>query len=87
MSPRRSEPSWRELRLGITVVAVSLLALLVVIGLGSGRGPLRPETYTLYVNLDDAGGLRVGSPVEVLSRPREANQDLARGAGESERPA
>lgn len=65
MSPRRSEPSWAELRLGITVASVGVLALLVVIVLGSGRGPLQPDTYTLYVNLDDAGGLRVGSPVEV----------------------
>ncbi|HEY7471769.1 MAG TPA: MlaD family protein [Gemmatimonadota bacterium] len=65
MSPRRTEPSWADLRLGIAVTGFGALALLVVIGLGSGRGPLRPETYTLYVNLDDAGGLRVGSPVEV----------------------
>ncbi|MGH7565231.1 MAG: MlaD family protein, partial [Gemmatimonadota bacterium] len=49
--------------------SIGLLALLVVIVLGSGRGPLRPETYTLYVNLDDAGGLRVGSPVEVGGAP------------------
>lgn len=65
MSPRRSEPSWADLRLGITVASVGILALLVVVVLGSGRGPMRPETYTLYINLDDAGGLRVGSPVEV----------------------
>jgi phospholipid/cholesterol/gamma-HCH transport system substrate-binding protein len=65
MSPRKSEPSWGDLRLGITVASVGILALLVVIALGSGRGPLRPETYTLYVNLDDAGGLRVGSPIEI----------------------
>jgi phospholipid/cholesterol/gamma-HCH transport system substrate-binding protein len=51
------------------VVSVGLLALLGVIVLGSGRGPMRPETYTLYVHLDDAGGLRVGSPVEVLGAP------------------
>lgn len=69
MSPRRSEPSWADLRLGATVVAVGVLALLGVIVLGSGRGPLRPEVYTLYVHLDDAGGLRVGSPVEVLGAP------------------
>ncbi|HET6617639.1 MAG TPA: MlaD family protein [Gemmatimonadota bacterium] len=69
MSPRKSEPSWRDLRLGIGVAGIGILALLVVIGLGSGRGPLKPETYTLYVNLDDAGGLRVGSPVEVGGAP------------------
>ena len=63
------EPAWADLRLGITVAAVGLLALLGVIVLGSGRGPLRPETYTLYVHLEDAGGLRVGSPVEVLGAP------------------
>ena len=69
MSPRGAEPSWGDLRLGIIVVAVGLLALLGVVFLGSGRGPLRPETYTLYVHLEDAGGLRVGSPVEVLGAP------------------
>lgn len=69
MSPRRTEPSWGDLRLGIIVVSVGLLALVGVIVLGSGRGPMRPETYTLYVHLDDAGGLRVGSPVEVLGAP------------------
>lgn len=69
MSPRGTEPSWADLRLGITVAAIGLLALLGVIVLGSGRGPFRPETYTLYVNLEDAGGLRVGSPVEVLGAP------------------
>ena len=69
MSPRGTEPAWADLRLGITVAAIGLLALLGVIVLGSGRGPLRPETYTLYVHLEDAGGLRVGSPVEVLGAP------------------
>ena len=69
MSPRRTEPSWADLRVGIIVVSVGLLALLGVIVLGSGRGPMRPEMYTLYVQLDDAGGLRVGSPVEVLGAP------------------
>ncbi|HEU4463842.1 MAG TPA: MlaD family protein [Gemmatimonadota bacterium] len=69
MSPRRTEPSWGDLRLGIIVVSVGLLALFGVIFIGSGRGPLRPETYTLYVHLEDAGGLRVGSPVEVLGAP------------------
>ena len=69
MSPRRTEPSWGDLRLGIIVSAVGALALAVVIVLGSGRGPMRPDTYTLYVNLDDAGGLRVGSPVELGGTP------------------
>jgi phospholipid/cholesterol/gamma-HCH transport system substrate-binding protein len=69
MSPRGADPSWSDLRLGITVAAFGLLALLGVIVLGSDRGPLRPETYTLYVHLEDAGGLRVGSPVEVLGSP------------------
>lgn len=51
------------------MAGAGLLALLGVILLGSDRGPLRPETYTVYVHLDDAGGLRVGSPVEVLGTP------------------
>ena len=50
MSPRRTEPSWGDLRLGIIVVSVGLLALVGVIVLGSGRGPMRPDTYTLYVH-------------------------------------
>jgi phospholipid/cholesterol/gamma-HCH transport system substrate-binding protein len=65
MSPRAIDPSWRDLRLGATVSGIGLLALFGVVFLGSDRGPLRPDTYTLYVHLDDAGGLRVGSPVEV----------------------
>lgn len=65
MSPRGREPAWSDLRLGITVAAIGLIAGLAVVILGSGRGPLRPETYTLYVNLDDAAGLRVGSPVRI----------------------
>jgi phospholipid/cholesterol/gamma-HCH transport system substrate-binding protein len=76
MSPRRTEPSWGDLRLGIIVAGFGLLALFGVIFLGSGRGPLRPETYTLYVHLDDAGGLRVGSPVEVLGAPAGSVVDV-----------
>jgi MOSC domain-containing protein YiiM len=41
----------------------------------------------IYWKVVASGEARVGSPVEVLSRPREANDDLARGAGEGERPA
>jgi phospholipid/cholesterol/gamma-HCH transport system substrate-binding protein len=77
MSPRRIEPSWGDLRLGITVAAFGLLAVLVVIVLGSGRGPMRPDTYTLYVNLDDAGGLRIGSPVELGGAPAGQVVDVA----------
>lgn len=77
MSPRRTEPSWGDLRLGIIVSAAGLLALVVVIVLGSGRGPMRPDTYTLYVNLDDAGGLRVGSPVELGGTPAGQVVDVA----------
>ncbi|HJR53863.1 MAG TPA: MlaD family protein [Gemmatimonadota bacterium] len=76
MSPRGAEPSWADLRLGLTVALVGLLALLGVIVLGSGRGPMRPDTYTLYVHLDDAGGLRVGSPVEVLGAPAGSVVDV-----------
>ena len=52
MSPRRGEPSWQDLRVGITVAAAAILAVVVVIALGSGRGPFRPDTYTMYVLLD-----------------------------------
>jgi phospholipid/cholesterol/gamma-HCH transport system substrate-binding protein len=86
MSPRRTEPSWGDLRLGITVLAFGILALLVVIVLGSGRGPMRPNTYTLYVNLDDAGGLRVGSPVELGGAPAGQVVDVAILPGEAGAP-
>lgn len=63
--PRRREKTWGELKIGITVVAVASLALLLVFVAGSERGPFLPATYALYLDLDDAGGIRVGSPVRV----------------------
>ena len=65
MSPRTGDISWSDLRLGITVAAIFALVGIVVVVVGSGRGPCQPQVYALYVNLDDAGGLRVGSPVRV----------------------
>lgn len=63
--PKPRETRWTDLRLGITVVSVTTLALLAVFLLGARRGPFLPDTYTLYLELDDAGGIRVGSPVRV----------------------
>ncbi len=63
--PRRGEPTWEELRLGTIVTGVLVLIVLGVSLMGSSRGPFRPDTYTLYVYLDDAEGVRVGTPVKV----------------------
>ncbi|MDX1660662.1 MAG: MlaD family protein [Gemmatimonadota bacterium] len=63
--PRGAEKSWSELRVGIAVVAVAALAGLVVFFAGARRGPFLPDTYPLYVELSEAGGIRVGSPVRV----------------------
>ncbi len=59
------EPSWGDLRLGITVAAVAAMAGFVVLLAGAQRGPFLPDVYTLYVDLDDAAGIRAGSLVRV----------------------
>lgn len=67
--PKGREKSWSELRLGIAVVALGMLAGLVVFFAGARRGPFLPDTYTLYLDLREAGGVRVGSPVRVGGIP------------------
>jgi len=56
---------WREYRIGIVVTAVLALITIAVFFLGAGRGPFVPDTYPLHVNLDEAGGIRIGSMVQV----------------------
>lgn len=45
--------------------AVAGLAVVTVLVLGTTRGPFMPDTYRLYLDLDEAGGVRVGSFVQV----------------------
>lgn len=66
---KASEKSWSELRVGIVVVAIGALAGLAVFFAGARRGPFLPDTYTLHVELSEAGGIRVGSPVRVGGIP------------------
>jgi len=56
---------WSEYRIGIVVSSVLALITIVVFFLGAGRGPFVPDTYPLHVNLDEAGGIRIGSMVQV----------------------
>lgn len=56
---------WREYRVGIVVTAVLAMLTIAVFFLGAGRGPFVPDTYPLHVNLDEAGGIRIGSMVHV----------------------
>ncbi|MDX1624316.1 MAG: MlaD family protein [Gemmatimonadota bacterium] len=63
--PDPGQLEWSDLRVGIVVASVSALALLAVFFAGAERGPFVPDTYTLYVEFDDAAGIRVGSPVRV----------------------
>lgn len=65
MPARAGTRSWGDLRLGIVVSAVAALAVVTVLLLGTTRGPFAPDTYPLYLELDDAAGLRVGSIITV----------------------
>lgn len=65
MAPREDPGLWQEYKIGIVVVAVGTLITVVVFFLGAGRGPFLPEMLPYYVDLDDAAGVRVGSPVEI----------------------
>lgn len=66
---RAEERSWGELRVGIAVTAIAALAIVGVVIAGAQRGPFLPDTYTLYLRLDDAGGIRAASPVRVGGVP------------------
>lgn len=65
MTERDEASLWQEYRLGIIVTTVAVLVTLFVFFLGAGPSPFVPDMIPYYVNLDDAGGVRVGSPVEI----------------------
>ncbi|HUP19750.1 MAG TPA: MlaD family protein [Gemmatimonadota bacterium] len=65
----RREPSWGDLKVGIVVVSVFTLASVVILLAGAKRGPFLPDVVTYYVDLDDAAGIRAGSPVEIGGIP------------------
>lgn len=67
--PKGRQKSWSELKVGIVVVAIGAVAALVVFFAGARRGPFLPDTYPLYVELGEAGGIRVGSPIRVGGIP------------------
>lgn len=67
--PRRRELSWGDLRLGIVVTVLVVAAVLAVALAGTTRGPFTPDVYPLYLDLDDAAGIRVGSLVQVAGLP------------------
>jgi ABC-type transporter Mla subunit MlaD len=69
MARGKKDPRWSELRLAIIVSSVGILAVVAVLLLGTTRGPFSPDTYSLFVNLDDAAGIRVGSLVRVAGLP------------------
>lgn len=74
--PRKGDPTWGDLRLGITVAVVLALVTLGVFFAGSKRGPFLPDRYRLTLDLADAGGIRVGSPVRVGGLPAGEVVDL-----------
>lgn len=73
----RREPSWGDLRLGIAVVGVLAVAGGVIVLAGAKRGPFLPDVVTYYVDVDDAAGIRAGSPVEIGGIPAGKVVDLA----------
>ena len=67
--PRRAEPAWGELKLGILVTMAVAAAVIGVLLLGSTRGPFAPDVLPYFVELDEAGGIRAGSFVRVAGMP------------------
>ncbi|MGH7572293.1 MAG: MlaD family protein [Gemmatimonadota bacterium] len=63
--PRHDEPAWDDLKLGMSVTAIALAAVVAVFLIGSTRGPFGPDSVPYYVDLAAAGGVRVGSLVRV----------------------
>jgi phospholipid/cholesterol/gamma-HCH transport system substrate-binding protein len=67
--PRRAEPAWGELKLGILVTLVVASAVFGVVIIGSTRGPFAPDVVPYFVELEEAGGIRAGSFVRVAGMP------------------
>ncbi len=74
--PRHAEPAWGDLKLGMTVSAIVLAAVVAVFLVGSTRGPFGPDTVPYYMELDAAAGVRVGSFVRVAGLPAGEVTDL-----------
>jgi phospholipid/cholesterol/gamma-HCH transport system substrate-binding protein len=64
MVPSQKQLQWAQLRVGLTVI-FALVVLAVIIFLMSGTSGLFTKKLTLYVYVDDASGLRTGSPVRL----------------------
>jgi len=64
MVPSQKQLQWAQLRVGLTVV-FALVVLGVLIFLMTGASGLFAKKFTVYTYVDDAGGLRAGSPVRL----------------------
>jgi phospholipid/cholesterol/gamma-HCH transport system substrate-binding protein len=62
--PSQKQLKWSQLRVGLTVLAASII-LMVLIFLMSGTGGWLTRKITLKSYFDNAGGLRVGAPVRL----------------------
>jgi len=62
--PSQKQLKWSQLRVGITVIAASLILALLLF-LMSGTGGLFSHRITLVSYFDNASGLRVGAPVRL----------------------
>ncbi len=69
--PSQKQLRWAELRVGLTVI-FALIVLAVLIFLMTGTSGLFTKKLTIYTYVDDASGLRAGSPVRL--------QDVAVGS-------
>ena len=64
MVPSQKQLQWAQLRVGLTVV-FALVVLGVLIFLMTGTSGLFTKKFTVYTYVDDASGLRSGSPVRL----------------------
>jgi phospholipid/cholesterol/gamma-HCH transport system substrate-binding protein len=64
MVPSQKQLQWAQLRVGLTVV-FALVVLGVLIFLMTGTSGLFTRKFTVYTYVDDASGLRAGSPVRL----------------------
>ena len=64
MVPSQKQLRWAELRVGLTVI-FALIVLAVLISLMTGTSGLFTKKLIFYTYVDDASGLRAGSPVRL----------------------
>jgi phospholipid/cholesterol/gamma-HCH transport system substrate-binding protein len=62
--PSQKQLKWSELKVGLTVLAASII-LIILILLMSGTGGFLTRKITLRSYFDNAGGLREGAPVRL----------------------